>query len=175
MLPWHCILCLVRSWQWPCACTLYFHGSNCYVNTQQCYFVCTLPLLFKKLITGFVPSQQLPGFVAAFDMLPYLVVVSSYLLLFFKCCHISDVVLCGGWAQFKVETQGYPVKLLSLTVCGNQKLKLMSFCVCHCKQNMWWIDMPVTKQQVFGMWLTLCCWVDPWTLEHQDTLFVWNV
>lgn len=64
-----------------CACTLYFHGSNCYVNTQQCYFVCTLPL-FKKLITGFVPSQQLPGFVAAFDMLPYLVVVSNELLLF---------------------------------------------------------------------------------------------
>ena len=64
-----------------CACTLYFHGSNCCVNKQQCYFVCILPL-FKKLITGFVPCQQLPGFVAAFDMLPYLVGVSSDLLLF---------------------------------------------------------------------------------------------
>ena len=64
-----------------CACMLYFHGSNCYVNTQQCYFVCTVPL-FKKLITGFVPSQQLPGFVAAFVTVPYLVVFSSDLLLF---------------------------------------------------------------------------------------------
>jgi hypothetical protein len=40
------------------------------------------PVLFKKLITGFAPPQQPPGFVATFDMLPYLVVVSTDLLLF---------------------------------------------------------------------------------------------
>lgn len=60
---------------------LYFHGSNCYVNTQHCYFLCTVPL-FKKVITEFVPSQQLPGFVAAFYIVPHLVVFSIDLLLF---------------------------------------------------------------------------------------------
>jgi hypothetical protein len=45
------------------------------------------PVFLKKLITGFAPSQQPPGFVAAFDMLPYLV-VSNDLLLFLMLQHM---------------------------------------------------------------------------------------
>lgn len=59
-----------------------FHGSSCYANIQQYYIVCTLCVLFNKWITGFTPSQQPPGFVAAFDTLPYLVLVSIHLFLF---------------------------------------------------------------------------------------------
>jgi hypothetical protein len=55
---------------------------------------------------------------------------------FFKCCHISDTVMYGGRVQFKIETPAYPVKLFSVTICGFQKLKWISFCICHFKQNM---------------------------------------